>query len=328
MGKIVAIVGRPNVGKSTLFNRLLQRREAIVDGTPGVTRDRHYGKSDWNGVEFSLIDTGGYITGSDDIFETEIRKQVTLATEEAAVILFVVDAQNGLTDLDKEVGRFLRKSEKPVLLVANKVDDPRQAENTVEFYELGYEHIYPIAAINGSGTGDLLDEVVRLLPETDQMQDFEDLPKITVVGKPNVGKSTFINALLDEERNIVTDIAGTTRDSLISRYQKYGFDFALVDTAGIDLEDMEKALGDELIKMENGNYRVKKHHTIQIHDAHLALDPKDELKFETIDLDILQKTLKLIQANANKDDYEIILYHISAPLLKKLGSHDLKNLKK
>lgn len=233
MGRIVAIVGRPNVGKSTLFNRLVQRRDAIVDDVSGVTRDRHYGKSDWNGVEFSIIDTGGYINQSDDIFENEIKKQITLAIEEANVILFLVDAQAGLTDMDKEVGHFLRKTTKPVFLVANKVDQPSKIAETYEFYELGYEEIYPIAANNGGGTGDLLDEVIKALPIEDDSENWDDLPKIAIVGKPNVGKSTFMNALLEEERSIVTDIAGTTRDSIMMRYNKFGFDFVLVDTAGM-----------------------------------------------------------------------------------------------
>ncbi|MCB9202454.1 MAG: ribosome biogenesis GTPase Der [Flavobacteriales bacterium] len=233
MSNIVAIVGRPNVGKSTLFNRLLQRREAIVDSISGVTRDRHYGKSDWNGIEFSVVDTGGYLVGSEDIFEEEIRKQVQLAIDEADVVLFLVDGQEGLTDMDKEVAKYLRKSKQEVFLVVNKADNARIIQEAVEFYELGFDNFYPISAISGSGSGDLLDEVVKALP-TDSYEDpYEELPKITIAGRPNVGKSTLTNALLGEERNIVTNIAGTTRDSIQTLYKKFGHEFVLVDTAGI-----------------------------------------------------------------------------------------------
>jgi GTPase len=232
MSNIVAIVGRPNVGKSTFFNRLVQQREAIVDATAGVTRDRIYGKTDWNGKSFSIIDTGGYITGSEDVFEEDIRKQVILAVEEATLILFLVDAQAGLTDMDKEVAQVLRRSEKKVLLVANKVDNHNQAALAAEFYSLGLGDYFPISAINGSGSGDLLDEVVRLLPDVQPHED-TDLPRFAVVGRPNVGKSSFINTLIGEERNIVTDVAGTTRDSIHTLYNRFGKNFYLVDTAGI-----------------------------------------------------------------------------------------------
>ncbi|TBW28025.1 ribosome biogenesis GTPase Der [Gramella sp. KN1008] len=232
MGNIVAIVGRPNVGKSTFFNRLIQRREAIVDSVSGVTRDRHYGKSDWNGHKFSLIDTGGYVKGSDDIFEAEIDKQVELAIDEADAIIFMVDVESGVTPMDEEVATLLRKVKKPVLLAVNKVDNNKRLENAVEFYSLGLGEYFPIASTNGSGTGDLLDALVEALPEVEAEEETE-LPRFAVVGRPNAGKSSFINALIGEDRYIVTDIAGTTRDSMDTRYNRFGFEFNLVDTAGI-----------------------------------------------------------------------------------------------
>ena len=232
MSNIIAIVGRPNVGKSTFFNRLIQKRQAIVDSVSGVTRDRHYGKADWNGHEFSVIDTGGYIVGSDDIFEEEIRKQVDLAIEESNVILFLVDAQFGVSDLDLAVANYLRKTEKPIFLVANKADNGKIIQEAVEFYSLGLGDYYCISSINGSGTGELLDEVVKILPP-EPIQEESELPRFAIVGRPNVGKSSFVNALVGEERNIVTNIAGTTRDSLDTHYTKFGHDFILVDTAGV-----------------------------------------------------------------------------------------------
>lgn len=232
MGNIVAIVGRPNVGKSTFFNRLIQRREAIVDSVSGVTRDRHYGKSDWNGHKFSLIDTGGYVKGSDDIFEAEIDKQVELAIDEADAIIFMVDVESGVTPMDEDVAKLLRKVNKPVLLAVNKVDNNKRLENAVEFYSLGLGEYFPIASTNGSGTGDLLDALVEALPEVEAEEESE-LPRFAVVGRPNAGKSSFINALIGEDRYIVTDIAGTTRDSMDTRYNRFGFEFNLVDTAGI-----------------------------------------------------------------------------------------------
>lgn len=232
MGNIVAIVGRPNVGKSTLFNRLIQRREAIVDAVSGVTRDRHYGKSDWNGKEFSVIDTGGYVVGSDDVFEAEIDKQVELAIDEADLIIFMVDVESGVTGMDNEVAKLLRKVKKPVFLVVNKVDNSKRNAEAVEFYALGLGEYYTIASINGSGTGDLLDAIVEALPEQEEKED-DELPRFAVVGRPNAGKSSFINALIGEDRYIVTDIAGTTRDSIDTKYNRFGFDFNLVDTAGI-----------------------------------------------------------------------------------------------
>ena len=231
MSNIVAIVGRPNVGKSTLFNRLVQRRDAIVDSVSGVTRDRHYGKSDWNGKEFSVIDTGGYAVGSDDIFEEEIRKQVELAIEESDVIVFVVDVEEGITPMDTEVANLLRKVKKPIFMVVNKVDNSMREDDALEFYNLGLGEFFTISSINGSGTGDLLDAVVKDLENDIVVED--ELPRFAVVGRPNAGKSSFINALIGVERNIVTDIAGTTRDSIDTKYNRFGFDFNLVDTAGI-----------------------------------------------------------------------------------------------
>ena len=231
MSNIVAIVGRPNVGKSTLFNRLTESRQAITHEQSGVTRDRHYGKSEWGGKEFSIIDTGGYITGSDDVFEGEIRKQVELAIDEANVILFVVDARDGITEMDSEVVKLLRKTAKRVLVVANKTDNTKLLNEAVEFYNLGMGEYFLISSMSGSGTGDLLDELI-LHFEDDEFEEF-DLPKFAIIGRPNVGKSSFINALIGKEQNIVTDIAGTTRDSLNTRFNKFGFDFYLVDTAGV-----------------------------------------------------------------------------------------------
>ena len=235
MSQLIAIVGRPNVGKSTLFNRLTRSRTAITDDTAGTTRDRQYGRVDWNGRDFSIVDTGGWVVNSDDVFESEINKQVHLAIEQADEILFVVDAMNGVTDLDDHVAEILRKSRKPVILVANKVDSNDWLYNVPEFYKLGLGEPYPVSAVNGFGTGDLLDEVVKKLPETDEeeAQHLDDIPKFAIVGRPNAGKSSIVNAFINEERNIVTDVAGTTRDSIYTRYNKFGFDFYLVDTAGI-----------------------------------------------------------------------------------------------
>lgn len=232
MGNIVAIVGRPNVGKSTLFNRLTESKEAIVDEESGVTRDRHYGKSEWNGVEFSVIDTGGYVDRTKDVFEEEIKKQVFVAIEEADSILFMVDVMNGITDLDEVVAKILKKTNKQVLLVVNKVDNTNRLYEANIFYKLGFKEIYPVSAISGSGTGELLDEVVKSFTKPSNTEA-EDLPKFAIIGRPNVGKSSLANILLGEERNIVTPISGTTRDSIYTRYQKYHNDFYLVDTAGL-----------------------------------------------------------------------------------------------
>lgn len=234
MNNIVAIVGRPNVGKSTFFNRLIKRREAIVDSVSGVTRDRNYGKSEWNGKEFSVIDTGGYIKGSDDIFEGEIRRQVELAIDEADAIIFVVDVEEGITPMDAEVAKLLRKVTKPILLAVNKVDNAMREKDAVEFYNLGLGEYFTIASISGSGTGELLDKLVEVLPELPEATEEElALPRFCVVGRPNAGKSSFINALIGEDRFVVTDIAGTTRDAIDTKYNRFGFEFNLVDTAGI-----------------------------------------------------------------------------------------------
>ena len=232
---LVAIVGRPNVGKSTLFNRLVGMRKAIVDDTAGVTRDRHYGKCDWCGTEFSVVDTGGYTTNSDDVFESAIRRQVEIAIEESDVVLFMVEAGTGITDYDDEIANILRRSKKPVVLCVNKVDSGDKVFDTYQFYSLGLGEIFSISAANGGGTGDLLDEIVRVLPKESANEDMDrpDLPHITIVGKPNVGKSSLTNALLGEERNIVTPVAGTTRDSISTYYNKFGHEFMIVDTAGI-----------------------------------------------------------------------------------------------
>ena len=233
MGNLVAIVGRPNVGKSTLFNRLTKTRQAIVNEQAGTTRDRQYGKSEWLGREFSVVDTGGWVVNSDDVFEEEIRKQVMLAVEEADVILFVVDVMNGVTDLDMEVAGILRRTQKPVLMVANKTDNNELQYNAAEFYSLGLGDPYCISALSGFGTGDLMDLLVSKFKKDTTEEIDEEIPRFAVVGRPNAGKSSIVNAFIGEDRNIVTDIAGTTRDSIYTRYEKFGFDFYLVDTAGI-----------------------------------------------------------------------------------------------
>ena len=232
MGNIVAIVGRPNVGKSTLFNRLTGTRQAIVNEEAGVTRDRLYGKAFWNGIDFSVIDTGGYATNSDDIFEEAIRRQVLIAIEEADIVVFVVDVTTGITDYDEGVADILRRSQKQVLTVVNKVDNNERITESSYFYALGLEHLYPISAINGAGTGDFLDKLVSMFPK-DENEETLDLPRFTIVGRPNAGKSSIINAFIGEDRNIVTPISGTTRDSIFTRYNKFGHDFYLVDTAGL-----------------------------------------------------------------------------------------------
>ena len=233
MSNLVAIVGRPNVGKSTLFNRLLERREAIVDSVSGVTRDRHYGKSDWNGVEFTVIDTGGYEVNSDDVFQGEISKQVQLAIDEATSVIFMLNVEEGLTETDREIFEMLRRANKQVYVTINKVDSSKDELPATEFYQLGIEKYYTLSSATGSGTGELLDALVSDFPDNDYKDPFEDLPKITIAGRPNVGKSTMTNALLDAERNIVTDVAGTTRDSIKTLYNKFGHEFVLVDTAGM-----------------------------------------------------------------------------------------------
>jgi GTP-binding protein len=232
MGNILSLVGRPNVGKSTLFNRLTATREAIVDPTAGVTRDRNYGKSEWCGTEFSVIDTGGYILNSDDIFEEEISKQVSLAIEESDVIVFLTDGREGITPMDSDVAMLLRKSGKPIVLAVNKIDSPSNYFDYGEFFQLGLGEPIPVSSNSGGGTGELLDEVVKYF-SSKTLPDEVELPKIAIVGRPNVGKSSIVNMLLGEERNIVTDIAGTTRDSIYTRYNNFGFNFFLVDTAGL-----------------------------------------------------------------------------------------------
>lgn len=231
MAAIVAIVGRPNVGKSTLFNRLIGERKAIVDDISGVTRDRLYGTANWNGKNFTVIDTGGFVENSDDIFESAIREQVHIAIEEAQLIVFVVDVATGITDLDEQMADILRKGDKPVVVAVNKVDNNARLLEANEFWSLGFEHTYFLAAISGSGSGEMLDTLTDLIPKEEEQ--LPDLPKFAIVGRPNVGKSSFTNALMDAERNIVTDIAGTTRDSIHSRYSKFDMEFMLIDTAGI-----------------------------------------------------------------------------------------------
>ena len=233
MNNLVSIVGRPNVGKSMLFNRLTESRQSIVTDTPGTTRDRLYGKVNWTGVDFSLVDTGGWVINSDDILEDEINKQVKIAIEEAEVILFVVDVMMGMTDLDASVAQLLRQSEKPVVLVANKADNHELSFQSAEFYSMGLGDPYAVSAINGAGTGELLDHILSLFKKDSKEEELADIPKFTVVGRPNAGKSSMVNALIGEERNIVTEMAGTTRDSIHSRYNKFGMDFYLIDTAGI-----------------------------------------------------------------------------------------------
>lgn len=233
MANIVAIVGRPNVGKSTFFNRLVEKRQAIMDNESGITRDRHYGYSEWNGKYFTVIDTGGYVTGSEDIFEEAIRQQVELAIEEASVILFMVDSHTGVTDLDKDFAKKLRISKKPIFVVANKTDTTEWSYMANEFYSFGMGEVFPISSSNGSGSGELLDEVVKHFKEEDPEDPDAGIPRIAILGRPNVGKSSFINALLGTDRTIVTDIAGTTRDAIDTRYKLYGKDFILTDTAGL-----------------------------------------------------------------------------------------------
>ena len=233
MSNVIAIVGRPNVGKSTFFNRLIEKREAIMDDMPGVTRDRHYGYAQWTGRYFTVIDTGGYVIGSDDKFESQIRKQVEIAVEEASAVIFMVDCRDGLTGYDKEFANIIRRSKKPVFLTANKADTPDKGALSGEFYALKMGEVYPISAETGSGTGELLDDLVKTFPEEGLEDPNAGIPKIAILGRPNVGKSSFLNVLLGQERSIVTDEAGTTRDAIHSRYKMFGNDFILIDTAGI-----------------------------------------------------------------------------------------------
>ena len=297
MGNLVAIVGRPNVGKSTLFNRLTKTRQAIVSAEAGTTRDRQYGKCEWCGREFSVVDTGGWVVNSDDIFEEEIRKQVLLATEEADLVLFLVDVTTGLTDLDEDVAQILRRSKLPVILVANKADNNAQIYDSYEFYKLGLGEPQCISSVTGSGTGDLLDIVVDKLPSTSG-EDVEDgIPRFAVVGRPNVGKSSIINAFIGEEHNIVTEIAGTTRDSIYTRYDKFGFDFYLVDTAGIRrknkvTEDLEfYSVMRSIRAIENSDV------CILMIDATRGIEAQDMNIFQ-----IIQKNNKSIVVVVNKWD--------------------------
>lgn len=283
MSKIVAIVGRPNVGKSTLFNRLTRTREAIVDEASGVTRDRNYGLSNWNGIDFSVIDTGGYVRNSDDLFETEINKQVVLAIDEADLILFMVDVTYGIHELDTAVASMLRKSGKKVMLVVNKVDNPGRLMEASEFYALGLGDYYPVSSISGSGTGDLLDAVVENLP-TSEAIIMPDLPKVAIVGRPNAGKSSLANSLLGEERNIVTPLPGTTRDSIYTRFNKFNRDFLLIDTAGL----RKKAKIDEDIEFYSVMRAVR-----AIENADICLLLIDATRgFESQDLNIISLILK------------------------------------
>ena len=282
MSNIVAIVGRPNVGKSTIFNRFTESRQAITDEVSGVTRDRHYGKADWIGREFSVIDTGGYVQGSDDIFESEIRKQVELAIDEANVILFLVDAKSGITDLDQAVVKLLRRSNKKVVVGVNKVDNSRLLEDAVEFYNLGLGDYVPFSSISGSGTGELLDALVAEFDD-DLKAEEDDLPKFAVIGRPNVGKSSIINALLGKEQNIVTDIAGTTRDSLNTQFNKFGFDFTLVDTAG--LRKKKNVHEDLEFYSVMRSVRAIEHSDVCIHviDAERGFESQDQRIFHIAD---------------------------------------------
>lgn len=286
MGAIVAIVGRPNVGKSTFFNRLTETTKAIVDEQSGVTRDRHYGKADWNGREFTVIDTGGYVADSNEIWDKEIRKQVKIAMEEAHVLVFMLDVTTGITDLDDQVADMLRKSKKKVMVVANKVDNHDREMDAVEFYNLGLGEVHNISSSNGSGTGDLLDHLVEALPSDDGLdEDLEALPRIAVVGKPNAGKSSLINALLGNERNIVTDVAGTTRDTIHTRYTSFGKDFYLIDTAGL----RKKTKIDDDVEFYSSIRSIK---AIENSDVCLLmLDATEGLQAQD------QKIFQIIQAN-------------------------------
>lgn len=298
MSKLVAIVGRPNVGKSTLFNRLTGTRQAIVSDEAGTTRDRQYGKCDWGNKEFSIVDTGGWVVNSDDIFEGEIRKQVALATEEADLILFLVDIKNGITDLDTEVAGILRRTKLPVILCANKTDNNEDRYTAPEFYKLGLGDPFCISAITGSGTGDLLDLIIEKLGKDDNdTNEEENIPRFSVVGRPNAGKSSIINAFLGEDRNIVTDIAGTTRDSILTRYTKFGFDFYLVDTAGIRrknkvTEDLEfYSVMRAIRSIENSDVCI------------LMIDATRGIESQDLNIvQIIQKNLKSIVVVVNKWD--------------------------
>jgi GTP-binding protein len=296
MGNIVAIVGRPNVGKSTLFNRLIESREAITDPTAGTTRDRHYGKTEWNGVVFSVIDTGGYVSGSDDVFEAEIRKQVELAIDEADTILFMVDVKGGITSMDESIASMLRKARKPLVLVANKVDNPTNIYDAAEFYSLGLGEVHHVAAVSGAGTGDMLDALLKTFVKPTEEPE-ADIPKIAIVGKPNVGKSSLVNALLGREQNIVTPVAGTTRDPINTRWNVFGHDVMLLDTAGI----RRKAKVDEDIEFYSVIRSVR---AIEDSDVCLLmLDATDGIQQQDLHiLSIIQKNGKGLVVLVNKWD--------------------------
>ncbi|HPX59334.1 MAG TPA: ribosome biogenesis GTPase Der [Bacteroidales bacterium] len=297
MTNVVALVGRPNTGKSTLFNRLTRSRQAIVDATAGVTRDRNYGKSEWNGFTFSVIDTGGYVDNSKDIYENEIKKQVLLAIDEADVILFLVDGREGINPMDEDIARILRTSVKPIYLVVNKIDSPLNYNDQMEFYALGMEHLFAVSAASGSGTGELLDSVVQHFNQKEESEETDNLPKIAVVGRPNVGKSSIINVFLGKERHIVSHLSGTTRDSIFSRYKAFGFDFNLIDTAGL----RKKKNVDEDIEFYSVMRTVR---TIENSDVCIVMCDATQ-GFESQDLNILslaQRNKKGIVIVVNKWD--------------------------
>lgn len=297
MRGIVAIIGRPNVGKSTLFNRLIEERKAIVDDMSGVTRDRNYGEAEWNGVEFRVIDTGGYVSGSEDVFEAAIREQVHIAMEEADVLIFVLDTRLGITPLDKTFAQLLRKSPKKIIVAANKVDSSKQANDIFEFYELGFGEVIGISAANGGGTGELLDRVVEMLPEEEETDELENIPKFAIVGRPNVGKSSLVNALVGKEVNIVTPIAGTTRDSVHTHFQAFGNDLVLVDTAGL----RKKAKVEENIEFYSTLRTVKAIEACDV--AILLIDASQGIEAQDMSIvSLVQKSKKGIVIGVNKWD--------------------------